>query len=391
MVLPIKSYFVLAQLNEEYIQLTLNQVVQTVTDEEDAASIIIQDEIISIPSIYDSLCDHIWKHIGNISALITPCEEHEEDNHVFKYFLSNEDYKSFKSHMKRHLIKKVVTPFDMKDKIQISDSCMCSVQLSTRDIIEIALKPLMRNIANTVSSSLVNKSMFGNYTTISYLFASVYFKYGPEFTLESILAEELKNSIELKEVGTQSYTMLNSFHHLLEVGQRPYSYTSFLMGRLHQVSNETYGFYVDTVYNPNATLYYKNDTANTIRNGHAAILLKRGQVIDSVGLKKIFYIKQAYVNTYGTGDIEIVFIRWRQVIEPKDTISLESHSYDMVKSVTVSYDSDDYEANLPLLITLRAKNYSSFLQFSAKLVGQDDTSKRQDFIDLGEPLTLARF
>lgn len=63
----------------------------------------------------------------------------------------------------------------------------------------------------------------------------------------------------------------------------------------------------------------------------------------------------------------------------------------MIKSIVVSYDSSDYEANLPLLITLQAKNYSSVLQISAKLVGQDDTSKMEDFIELGEPLTLARF
>lgn len=200
---------------------------------------------------------------------------------------------------------KVESSFDIKAEVHISNSCMCSFRISARDIIEVAFKPLLRNIANTVSSSLVNKKMFGNYTNISYLFALVYFNYNPNSMLKIILKEELESSIERKEVGTQSFVMLDFPYHFLQVDQQPYLYTSFFMGRLQQVSNETYGFYVDTIFNQDATLSYKSDTTISIKNGHAAILLRQGQFIDSVGLKKLYYINQAYANTYGTGDIEI--------------------------------------------------------------------------------------
>ncbi|KAG2233963.1 hypothetical protein INT48_009776 [Thamnidium elegans] len=47
---PLKSYFVLAQLHEDYVQLTLNQVVTSPCSEQE--SIILQDNIIRIPNIF---------------------------------------------------------------------------------------------------------------------------------------------------------------------------------------------------------------------------------------------------------------------------------------------------------------------------------------------------
>lgn len=49
---PIRSYFVLAQLYEDYIQLTLNQVVTEPSLEEEQEAIIIDDRIIPIQNIY---------------------------------------------------------------------------------------------------------------------------------------------------------------------------------------------------------------------------------------------------------------------------------------------------------------------------------------------------
>lgn len=60
--LPLKSYFVLAQLHDTYIQLTLKQVVQTSSSEKDASSILVDTRIIQIDSIDDTVCKYFWEH-----------------------------------------------------------------------------------------------------------------------------------------------------------------------------------------------------------------------------------------------------------------------------------------------------------------------------------------
>lgn len=105
MSLPTKSYFVLAQLYEDCIQLTLHQVVQTVAKKKEAASIIIQDETIPIQNILDSLCEYLWKN----DAFLTVCDDHKDDNFISQYFYTNESYKAFKIRMKNHLLKEVST------------------------------------------------------------------------------------------------------------------------------------------------------------------------------------------------------------------------------------------------------------------------------------------
>lgn len=108
MKLPDKSYYVLAQLHEEYIQLTLQQVVQVTTlKEKDVSSIIIQDEIIPIQNIYNSLCMSIWNHIVKRNSLIKSCPLHNNSKLKNQYLFSIESFKQFMTHMKRYLLKNV--------------------------------------------------------------------------------------------------------------------------------------------------------------------------------------------------------------------------------------------------------------------------------------------
>jgi hypothetical protein len=82
--LPLKTYYVQAQLYDDYIQLTLHQVVKIATaKEEEASTIIVQDRITSIEDIYDSLCRCILENIESDDAdidLVRLCEVHLENN-----------------------------------------------------------------------------------------------------------------------------------------------------------------------------------------------------------------------------------------------------------------------------------------------------------------------
>ncbi|GAA5795611.1 hypothetical protein HPULCUR_000972 [Helicostylum pulchrum] len=86
---PLNSYFVLAQLHEDYIQLTLNRVVTDWnTEEKEQETVVIQEEIIPITNIYKSLCTNMWEDIVEESSLIQLCDEHKScnDSELFQLF-----------------------------------------------------------------------------------------------------------------------------------------------------------------------------------------------------------------------------------------------------------------------------------------------------------------
>lgn len=73
---PIKSCFVLAQLHENYIQLTLKQIVTGFSSKEAQEDITLKDKIVPIQNIYDSLCVNVWNMITLNSSLIQTCKSH---------------------------------------------------------------------------------------------------------------------------------------------------------------------------------------------------------------------------------------------------------------------------------------------------------------------------
>jgi hypothetical protein len=106
---PVKSFFIATQLYEDYIQLTLNQVVtDSGLDHEDQESIILQDEIVPILNIYDSLCFYMWSNIIEDKSLIQLCDVHNEYNsdELLEIF-SLENQIEFKHNLKRYISENV--------------------------------------------------------------------------------------------------------------------------------------------------------------------------------------------------------------------------------------------------------------------------------------------
>lgn len=99
--LPLKSYYVLSQIRENNIQLTLFQVVQTTVIEEEAAAISLQNEIIPIENIYNSMCKYLWRQAGSDQSLIQTCDLHRDN------ILSLKNYKSFLARIKFYILRKV--------------------------------------------------------------------------------------------------------------------------------------------------------------------------------------------------------------------------------------------------------------------------------------------
>lgn len=81
--LALKSYYLQVQFHEDYVQVTVNQVIRVALKEEEAAAIIRQDKTVSVRNVFGSLCNNIWKAIAVCSdekkenLCIDYCEVHQ--------------------------------------------------------------------------------------------------------------------------------------------------------------------------------------------------------------------------------------------------------------------------------------------------------------------------
>ncbi|GAA5811690.1 hypothetical protein MFLAVUS_005131 [Mucor flavus] len=87
--------------------LTLSQVVTESGSENGyQEAVIIQEEIITIPNIYDSLCLIMWKNIAEDSSVIQLCDTHEEyDNNKLLEIFTLENRAEFTNNLKEFISK----------------------------------------------------------------------------------------------------------------------------------------------------------------------------------------------------------------------------------------------------------------------------------------------
>ncbi|GAA5815480.1 hypothetical protein MFLAVUS_008992 [Mucor flavus] len=246
--LPLKSYFLLCQLHEDYVQLSLHQVVTASTSEEkEQESIIVQDEIVAIPNIYDSLCESMWYNLVQNSSLIELCEMHNtSDKSKILDLFSSKTKKEFFIILGVHISDNVLqnNPGAQSKSdtyvVKLNNSCNCKVHFTTADIIDISCTPVLQDIACTLYGSLLNKELFGNYMNIDYLFSFIRFSSNPQlqYAFSRILEEEADDfNLELG-IDTCCLLVPELFSQLIQpvIAQRPLCYKDFKIGALQQVS-----------------------------------------------------------------------------------------------------------------------------------------------------------
>lgn len=106
--LPLKSYFVMAQLHENYIQFTLHQVIKTLPTEENAATIIVRDKIIPIENVNDTLCKNIWNHIKSTKKIVC-CTSHSDSKDTACDIFSLQNYINVLAQLRQYLSEIVST------------------------------------------------------------------------------------------------------------------------------------------------------------------------------------------------------------------------------------------------------------------------------------------
>ncbi|KAG2199838.1 hypothetical protein INT47_009451 [Mucor saturninus] len=296
----LKSYFVVAQISSKHIQLSLHRVVKLASPGEGPASIIIQDEVIHIDDVYDTLCKSIMKSI-QVNCRVDYCAMHKSEEDTPYDFQSFEIYSNIYRNLKPcivELFEKSKSNLDMNSKIQlnINTKCGCSISIFLCDIIEVGLMSVIESMATDILAYLTNKNVFGNYVP-NYIFV-----FGDPFNLGQsskihiaytmIMQKAIDDGVHIKEKDTKTFVVRESILILLPTllsGKKPYMSERFVTGALCQVSISTYGIRmsIDPLddFLPFTRINSDGDIKNTIaEDGSYLMLIQEGKPVSTKGV-----------------------------------------------------------------------------------------------------------
>ncbi|KAG2195023.1 hypothetical protein INT47_005623 [Mucor saturninus] len=288
-----KSYFIVAQIFSKHIQLSLHQVVKLASHGEDPASIIIQDKMIRIDDVSDTLCKSIMKSL-QVDCQVDYCSTHKSEEDTQYDFQSFEIYSNIYRNLKPYVVElfeKNKSNLDMDSKIQlnINTKCGCSISIFLRDIIEVSLMSVIESMAKDILASLTNKRLFGNYVP-SYIFV-----FGDPFNLAQgskihiaytmIIQKAIDDGVYLKGKDTKTFVIRESIFKLLQTflsGKKPYIFERFVTGTLCQVSSETYGIRISSNPSRNSIPFTRINSDGVIKNtiaedGSYLVFIQKGK------------------------------------------------------------------------------------------------------------------
>ncbi|KAI7891410.1 uncharacterized protein EV154DRAFT_223792 [Mucor mucedo] len=295
----LKTHFVVAQISLKHIQLSLHQVVKLASPGEDPASIIIQDEIIHIDDVYDTLCKSIMKSL-QINCQVDYCTTHKNGEDIQYDFQSFGIYSNIYRNLKPYVVElfeKNKSNLDMDSIIQLSinTNCGCSISIFLRDIIEVGLMSVIEGITTDIVASLTDKTLFGNYVP-NYIFVL-----GNPFNLVQrskihtaytmIMQKAIDDGVYIKEKDTKTFVPRESIYQLLKTfssRKKPYMFDRFVTGTLCQVSSNTYGmrisFNFPVEWKTFTRINSDGDIKNTIADdGSYLVLIQKGKPVPTNG------------------------------------------------------------------------------------------------------------
>lgn len=196
------------------------------------------------------------------------------------------------------------------DTVYLNSCCDCKICLTISDIIDISFVPVLQDIACTLSASLLNTELFGDYMNIDYLFTLIHFSNNPllQHAFIKILEEEADDyNLELG-IDTSCLVIPELYSSFLQpiLTERPFWYKTFQIGALQQVCSENYAFHIDQKRCIEMSPVYKNKIteATTILCDNVLFpLLNKGDIINNGQLCKTFYMRNNSSCTFDVLDI----------------------------------------------------------------------------------------
>ncbi|KAI7889097.1 uncharacterized protein EV154DRAFT_515796 [Mucor mucedo] len=370
-----KSYFVVAQVHSDHIQLTLHQVVKLATSEENAATIIVDDEIIHMEDVHDTLHKKIWKTLIS-SNIFDCCSMHETEGSGLHNLNLLRVYKNAYQQFKILLINalsmdQTTIDMDSKHEFKISNECSCKITLLLRDIIENGIKPVIQDITTTIAASMANTEFFGHYEVGSLFILGNPFSLSKCSSLYAaytlIVQKEISIAMELKEKDINAFVLQESFCHLLKpvTLTRPYMYDRFIQGVLTVISNATYGVRFGEKFR-----YLSFNCMKSNKVGNVAVA-RDGEYL--VFLQKDL-VEVPHVTDPLPGKYAIL----------KEGIGVSKAKFSFDQGAKISHN--------PIILDIKRVNYNYTLQISVRWLGccadsQDISIKNLMIIE--DPLTLA--
>ncbi|CAO0803721.1 unnamed protein product [Mucor circinelloides] len=166
------SFYVQANITDTHTSFILNKVVALPSSKNAAKLFTVQERSVEIEDITETVSHLLWNHYQSISddkenrhSLFNSCRKHDD------IALSFSHYKQFKKGIKElvgYWLETKDTPtsegLDTYHLVSVIDEqCVCTLNLSRRLLLEVGLKPVIANIAATVTSSLFSNDFFGRY------------------------------------------------------------------------------------------------------------------------------------------------------------------------------------------------------------------------------------
>ncbi|KAG2210910.1 hypothetical protein INT47_000064 [Mucor saturninus] len=418
--LKLKSYSVMAQLHENYVQVTLQQVVNL----DPIMTIIVQDKIIPIDNVSDSLCKSIWEHIVSTKE-INCCTNHTRKEKGLCDLFSLNNYVKISGQLKKVISEMFLKEnnFNLQQKfhIKFEGNCAYQIDISYQHIIDIAIEPILRNIATIIAASVVRSDHFQDYVVEHLFVLGTIFNTSRGSDLDKacylIMQKVLDDSINDKEKDYKGFVLQDPFHHMLNPDlkkqvdldrtlETPHLFEVVSNGNLEQVARETYAIYVKNVYKDDiiypgdelrpflSIVDIGNERAGVLGGRDAAmIVLQRGQSIPITGLTQKFKMHNDYFkqNADTSGfQLEIDLVRLNNLNDAtlEQIVSLDGYLYDVIDCF--SLHRENAKSDTPIRLEIKHINHNSSLQFSFRMVGDgDDYQNARLCIAIGEQLTVA--
>ncbi|KAL9558418.1 hypothetical protein MBANPS3_000918 [Mucor bainieri] len=200
-----RSYYGHATISEEIINLELNQIIPTTTAKGvEMMPLLLKHHLMKIDQPNESICKRIWMYIWNKQDGLI-----DKDGHL--YSMTAKGYSSFKVNISSFIGKilrlskhaqnsrgSLGSFYDRKYQFEYH-SDYNPIDLSLREIVEVAIRPSMRGIAISILSVFKNIDAFALYNAETVLVTgellSPYHSFDYRALVSSILQKELLESI----------------------------------------------------------------------------------------------------------------------------------------------------------------------------------------------------
>lgn len=164
---PSNSFYLQAHIHKDHINYIINKVVVVSFSKNETmekSTFTVQEKKIPLENFFDSVCDNIWRHLlqNQSETFLQRCSFHKhEEIDGNNYYVRFTEIKRALS----RLLQKQKLPMNsyILENLKINNDCHCVLRISNYMLFEIGFRPVIDNIATVISSTLLDKTIFGLY------------------------------------------------------------------------------------------------------------------------------------------------------------------------------------------------------------------------------------